>query len=766
MKVAKTRCKQRGAGTIRVSENESRRIEVMALHCQVKGYGGVPTVHVNGKPLLLMANKHNIRKSRYYRDFHQAGYFAHYSNIKIQRVWKAPDTYDFSEFDEAIQCILNADPTGLILLELHANAPRWWEERYPDELFLGADGATHGQSMASRLWLEQQGETIRRCVKYVEKAYGDNVIAYFVGAGNTWEWFNRTPVAYITDHSKPMREAFVRWVRAKYNNDIDRLRKAWARDDITFEQISIPTKAEELDTDVGSFRDPRKRGGIVDFWNFIVHVMVEDIEYYAKVVKEATKHQKLFGVFYGQTLDWLSNPVTAQHTGHFGLSKLLESPNVDIILGPPSYMDRSIGSEAYFVSVTDSIKLHGKLWISEVDTRTYLAHPIQAFCGRPDTLEDSLTVLKRDFANALLRGVDMVWFSLFEGWYDHPEIMNFMAKAREIGNKAFRLDRGSVAEVAMIVDEPSVFYQGLRDCYVVDHFISREPRARDLVSRMATPYDMYLLSDLQDERTQGYKMYVFLNAFYITEAERCIIRERLQCGNKTLVWIYATGFIKDDSLSVANMEAVTGIKLALNPVSSDVFIRLSNYDDPITRGTFNAGNVLPTWSRPDLHDGFGVNKAVGPIFYVTDSEAVPLGRYTCDGRLGCVVKRFQDWSSVFVGTPFVPPVLLRKIARAAGVHLYLDEREKMSATKMGEAQAGWGEDIYNFADDILYANRFFLALHSRFAGRREILLPEAVDVYDVFNDRIIEERATGFTVDYPAKFTALYYIGEKPWPEV
>jgi len=72
-----------------------------------------------------------------------------------------------------------------------------------------------------------------------------------------------------------------------------------------------------------------------------------------------------------------------------------------------------------------------------------------------------------------------------------------------------------------------------------------------------------------------------------------------------------------------------------------------------------------------------------------------------------------------------PADLLRGIARRAGCHLFSD------------------------SDDIIYANRSFLAIHTGTAGKRTFHLRRKADVVDVFSGKTAGEGITGFneTID-------------------
>ena len=63
------------------------------------------------------------------------------------------------------------------------------------------------------------------------------------------------------------------------------------------------------------------------------------------------------------------------------------------------------------------------------------------------------------------------------------------------------------------------------------------------------------------------------------------------------------------------------------------------------------------------------------------------------------MKRFPGWTSVYLGSPAASAGLLRAVARAAGTHCYVD-----------------GDDSECTAFRIVYANRSFVAIHTREVG--------------------------------------------------
>ena len=84
--------------------------------------------------------------------------------------------------------------------------------------------------------------------------------------------------------------------------------------------------------------------------------------------------------------------------------------------------------------------------------------------------------------------------------------------------------------------------------------------------------------------------------------------------------------------------------------------------------------------------------------------------------------------------------MLRELARYAGVH------------------------IYSETEDVLYANRDFVALHTVRAGQKTIHLPQRADVWETFTDRQVGHACVDFNDIMQAGSTNLYYFGSAPKP--
>lgn len=701
---------------------------------EVKLHNGVPTMHIDGQPCLY---------NRIWAFERLEGLFPqkmksieHPFTTYELGVWAGPGRYDFTQADEANDKTFREHPDKFGNLRISLTPPGWWLETHPEELQDHNGVRETGVSAASKHWWQDAGEYARAALDHLNQSgHARQIVHINLSAMHTGEWFYiGGPLRYLTDRSRPMQDAFRNYVVSKYTSDAE-LRSAWNDPGVTFETVQIPTREEELETGLRSFRDPQRHRKVVDFVELYQDVMAEALLYFAELVYKAFDEPKLIGAYFGNILDWISNPFMSQHVGHNGLLKALRSPYLHFLVGCDSYHDRAIGSEAFYVNPFASLRENNVLYISENDMRTYLVKESREICGELHrTPSDTRAAMQRNFCHHLTAGKEFHWADLFGGVYDAEDIVDTIAELREIGEEWLHSDRTPNAEIAAVVDIDSIHWQSLNDTYIVDTFISPEQRCFDNLNRVGAPHDLLVMDDLRDHDLDKYKVYLFLNAFYVDDRTRQWIKEHLCREGKTLVWLYAPGFINRD-LAAENMKELTGLNLELHDVSCENFVRLTNLEHPFTAGGHHFGIVYDGWVFSGFSNHFGVHKPMGPLFSVDDPDAVELGRYSYDStKVAFAVKDFGEWQSVYVSTPFVPEDTVRKIARAAGVH------------------------IYNETNEIFYANRQYVALHVKEGGERTIRLPQPADVYDRFEGQYLARAATEFTFTIPDRSTKLFRL--------
>ena len=725
------------------------------MSAKVKMHNGTPTLFIDDKPVFAgylwsaPPTPEGFPAAADARRFAEAGLHLYAFDVGMQGTppeWCGPgpgraEHWDFSSVQARFGRVLDADPEARFHLRVHLEAtPRWWRELYPEECELTSRGERLCQSFASLVWREQAKQFLRAYIAHLRSiGLGERVIAYQVCAGTTGEWVKESAMrAYTGDYSEPMRRHFRAWLRLRYQENVAALRAAWADPQVSFETAEVPSEAEQLQATQGLFRDPAVEQKTIDYFTCLAELCGTLAVEFCRTVKGASRGEALAGAFFGYLMELAWNASffgegkesgysAYQRSGHLGLRWLLYNPYVDFIVSPYSYGFRGIGGEGAPMPPTESVRLHGKLYILEEDTRTHLSHHDPDY-GRLNTLREAEAVLRRNLAWAVTHGSGIWWCGGGPGSKhinpeEEPAFRPLLRRFQEIGTFALGLDRAPCAEIAVLLDDESFFYESARND--LDLPLIFQQRLWGL-PRIGAPYDAYLLEDFLYGRLPPYKLYIFLNPFHLDRFRREALARELRRDGRVALWIYAPGYIREEP-SLAHMEELTGFRFAKGSNPWGPLMHLTDFTHPITQGL-----------NQELY--WGTNNRLDPIFHLDDPEAVVLGQVVYSlGRCkpGMGVKVFPQWTSIYIAAPNVPAPVLRGIARYAGVHLYSE------------------------AGDVLYATRQLLAVHTVSGGERLFRLPRKAEViYELFTAQLIAREADAFRVTLAPASTALYYTGE------
>ncbi|MBR5869376.1 MAG: hypothetical protein IKZ21_08000 [Clostridia bacterium] len=442
------------------------------VRSKIDSLGGVPTLFVEDRPLPGVAYITYFTSNNRYADFAGAGFRlfsmpVFFGAQTINEVSQFPPFMDgiydhgihYDIFDREIRRILDACPDAMIFPRVNCSLPREWEDAHPDELC----DTCRRSSFSSDLWFEETRRLLTDFIRHVQAAdYADHIIGYQIAGGNTEEWF---PFDMQGSVGAPARKKYAALTGKFYE------------------------KGEDFSCDS-------------DFYDFLAKTIANRIDQLASHLKELVNGQQVVGAFYGYTLEcpW-------RHTAHLALGELLKSENVDFICSPTSYMGtRAFGIDHPCMLPLDSLKLHGKLYFVENDTRTDLSRPPndqphynQPIWYGPDR-QTSLEIIKQHFCRALLHGHAQWWFDMWGGWYDDPEYMELMRKTLAIAEDSLGLSRKSAARVAVFLDEKAMLLVDAMD--EVYHF-------RRALGLMGAAYDIYLVTDYPAV-SQNYSFCIFM----------------------------------------------------------------------------------------------------------------------------------------------------------------------------------------------------------------------------------------------------------------
>ncbi|MBR6470690.1 MAG: beta-galactosidase [Victivallales bacterium] len=670
---------------------------------------GQPTLFVNGEPTMpylsiLYPGEVNYPEAR------QSGR----AGIKLIHVYgrlvNAPDgNYDFSFVDNVIYTALRGNPSAHLFLRItlrdSVNPEFYWE--HPDELVTLDDGTRmRHPSFASKVWRDEVRKIYVALVKHIQEGpYADRVAGFLPSDGEEGQWMHYwggddpAKDGTLTDYSRPMQEYFRDWLTRKYGAD-EALKAAWGQPDVTLATAQIPSRAARAgEAEEGVFRKLPRDRAVVDYAEALSEVVDDEIEEYCRVVKEASGGKLLTGILYGHIMD-LGGTFMAEQVGYLKLRRVIECPDLDFVAGPISYWAqfRDMGGPGAFDYPTPAtLRLHNKLWINEVDLRTHLLDSTD-HVSDVTTAHKTDEAIAREFALSLCSNAGLWLCNLAGGqrsWFDDIETGDTMGRLQKIADVAPAQDLRSTAEVAVVFSEQSLAY--LRP------LATNAPRTIDgimeslmvwqrlALRRLGAPFDAYLADDFLNPAMPRYKLYVFMDTFFLTEEERQAIQTKLAAEQATALWFYTPGVVTAEGFEPDKIAELTGIPVTLENRRETAAMKLAATGE-------NIG--LPNYS---------FLPAVTPQ---VDAETAVLAS-KADGVTPAVVRKGRNYFSAYAG---LPPAFLREIAREAGVFLYSED------------------------DDAIYANASYLAVHtSKRPGPRTIHLPNGVRAILLWpNDLLID----------------------------
>ena len=274
--------------------------------------------------------------------------------------------------------------------------------------------------------------------------------------------------------------------------------------------------------------------------------------------------------------------LSLNHSGHLGFEKVLHSKDVDFIASPYTYDNRMVGGADTSQTLPATIALHDKLYFNEVDTETHL-HQRQWRFGNsqrlPSNFGETRALLLRDFGYAFNGDFGMWYMDLLGGMFRDPGIIKLFSDVHSIDQKYLQADKRPNADVAVVLDEDSFRY--FADGEILFTALLSVQKQWGLVF-MGTPFDTVRLRDLEEKSLRDYKCYILLNTFRVTPEQRAALHARFKRNHATAVWVYAPGYI-DQKLSVGNMLALTGIRLAETDSPGELRVEISSHDHPFTK---------------------------------------------------------------------------------------------------------------------------------------------------------------------------------------
>ena len=596
--------------------------------------------------------KHNLEL------FAKLGYTLYQIDIWFRDVWLEGDVLDWATMRKQLQGVYDVCPKAAVFIRIHVDPPAWWMLQHPTECVKynirdeeGDKYAPYEPCLASEVWQEQADNMLKRfCKDLAAMPEGAQVIGLHLAGALYGEW-HYWKFWLEPDVSECMTRHWRGWLKSKYHTD-SALRKAWADQSVSLNNAILPTSAERQSTCHGVFRDPQRERKVMDYYKYQHVCMVDAILKFSHTIKTAWPRPCVVGLFYGYFFCMVEMSVA--DGGHLELQKLLKSADIDYLSGPLSYDDtvRAAGGTGQIRGLEESLRLHGKLWLSETDHASHLGDAFKRNPPKiPANMQETIAFHRRNFSYVLTHGTGLWWYDFGPegagGWWDHPDIQADQAKMKRIYDRIAMHPYKSVADVLYVYDL-ECFY-GMATTHSPNDPISYaavDLSAADALHTGAA-IDKLFLHDLEYVDLNKYRVVVFANCYQMNPKQVKYVRNMVCQNNRTVIWYYAPGYSDGNQLHDAQyMSALTGIELA------DLVCSEKPVIGPLNNKRYEVGGV------------------VSPLFKVVDPDAEPLGHYQSGGSVGLARKRCPGFTSIYSGLPILGCDLLRDLFRTAGAHIY------------------------------------------------------------------------------------------------
>lgn len=537
---------------------------------EVKKVNGSPALVIDGRAYPPMAMTTRFHKAEYIKRLGESGLKVFFLMTNTDWLRPGRDFVDESGIKQHEDSGMEENKDELITYQDGSHEPAILaSEVHRDEI-------PGMYSFASEKWREAAGKALKEfCDEVDSLPFADRVIGYFLAAGGTSEWY---PVNVLCDRTKnkygDFSPAFVKFygefLKKRYGS-VEKLKKAWKREDASFEKPVIPNVQEQyfifmeegimdamkyyesadriigknIDMDaekaanLGVFLNMEDYRYAADFYDAFHEVTADAIIYFARLLKERYA-EKIVGAFYGSygCTDFL-NSSTATST-----LPILDCGYVDFLAAPGVYNNREPGGCVAQREMQDSFRLRGQMFVAEEDSRTHLEDSFYRDAMGLYDVRDSIVTLKRDFARVLCEDIYAWWFDQHAegGRYQHEEIYKLFRRQEEIARFAYGLDRNKENEIALIYDQESCHTVSMyTNTLMLDYY-----RTSDL-ARIGAPVDYYFHNDCVRDDMPDYKLYVMINVFRLTDEEREAIIRKARKNHAVVLWLYAPGFINPEA---------------------------------------------------------------------------------------------------------------------------------------------------------------------------------------------------------------------------
>lgn len=645
---------------------------------QITVRNGRSTFLLNGQPTAPIIYKSEPYTTEGdFRRFGEAGVKLATVSVRIgdnkgqPGIWTGKDQYNFAPAEAALQKALLRNPQVYVVLDLDFYPYAAWGEENPQECWTNEQGQRaygtwgnvdgfeedlsklkpgrfdtwHYPSYQSSKWREGAGAAARKLIEHLNQTpYGKAIVGYYITGGHDGQF--QTLGQY--DYSAATQDAFRQWLQRKYGT-IEKLKAAWGEAPATFADVRVPA--------------PLQPSGNLEAAAPYVTTS-PSLDYRAFAVEESWK---LRDVFAGIVKQAAGKPVITISYGNpsgYDFWPLMGLTSLDAAASMSYYPYRNNGYALGFRPY-DSFPLHGKLFLQELDTRSW-AGSVHSDEVYQMWIGAGLTPPEWQAINRKLAGVSLAhgtgfWYYDMNHFFDAPEIMGEIAQTAQVGERLRQRPAPRFRPDVCVVET-----SGSEKYFSSEFASARNSIFYQLMAleESGVPYDRHYLPDvLRRPELQSYRVYVFVQAPFLTAAERAGIKARLQRGDHTLIWVHDTGYLSEGGKSAEGMSALLGMTVK----TEEKYARVTPIVDaasPVAREVqpvLGLNEMAMMIMTPTGQSSFATREQP---FWIDDPQATPFAHYAETGQAAAARKTLPGWTSVYLaGSHSLTGDLLNVLAR-------------------------------------------------------------------------------------------------------
>lgn len=530
---------------------------------------GVSRLLVDGKPAIPAIYK-AVGKS-FTETNHHSGKLAAQAGLNIQVItvrygdWHrtSPDKYgvwskDGFNLGGAVKLVgdaMRTSPDSLFVLTLVTIPYPEFVDNHPEEVWIAHNGKkvygshvhavydlkdefperySYWASYHSKVWLNEVKKHTKALLDELKKSgMSKKIIGIHIAGGHDAQFALRH-----LDYSKPALEAYRNWLRRQYKND-SALQKAWGRTDVSLASVQAPDCFRKKSTDIFN---PAQDQELIDFFRFQKISPFEMQEDLGRFVRRELGKDILL-------MRWCMAPFAGAFQGAMDITPFAESEVFDVLVAQSAYARRFPGIPHSLRLPQTSFHLNGKLFLQELDLRTWntqISNESELRCLRLGIALDPEMwgSLNRRLTGQMIASRMGYWYyDMGIGWFDAPEIVSDLKKQTDCERELLKdIPSKWHPDAAFVIDEEKLFLRNLPAMYYIwdqDNVIAEQLQ---LLCTSGVPYDVLLMNDLlrNPELAKRYKLLVFGGMYHI-DRKRADLLKMLKNNGRGMIFLSGTG---------------------------------------------------------------------------------------------------------------------------------------------------------------------------------------------------------------------------------